>query len=801
MQHPKETVSLEEQRRRRAQRAVTDIYFRLRNLARLGRAGQWILHHEDLYHPQLDTRPHSRNHDKEVRLYTLYPPDRSGLLSRPPLLRRDYGLVWDGREPAPDFQDPTFWERKRKELKEKMEDVKAGRVQPGFTPEEEQRLESLERKRSEEQRQTKLAGAISDVYGRLRELMELGRAGQWILHHEDLYHPELDTRPHSRSLDEEVPIRSVITSTGIPYMDLVWAGKGPVPDFEDASFWEGKCKELKDKVDQVKAGFVQPHFSPDEEQKLESLKEQDGHFLFKVSKEKKRKAADAKHRILGYLLRLAGLGLPGQWVLHNEEFYNPAIDTRRPETRKGEKSVVIRDSTYYTGVTRCEWVWNTGALIDRELIWAGKGPQPDFADDDYWIDKAEDLLGKIDQVEKGLVEPRFTAEERQVLESMEKEDGHFYAELARERRENPPVEEEEQTPESYAAWRNLINAKCLVWNHLSFLWDSEEYGLAGKWVVYKYDLYNPEHDIRRRHRNQDEDDPRTHVLLGGPTQLHYYGDKRLPEFDDIAYWEARITELENIKDEIRKGHVKHGFTEGQLRTIALIEREIWDALQKESDDDEERPTGVEAWLNSTDTAEARLPAPPRSRTPSIVFSDGVGRGFSDATRSVGSEPGQVPNPEETRKRKRSTNHGDEELLPPAHTSKRCRTQPQPGPTPTMPAPSHTSRHRPPTALQNHRPRRTAPPAVLASGPPNAKMADQLVGGRRTRQSTRGIVRGENAQTHARRQTAKGSRTGRQTKRGVGSAASTALETRRRSARIAALPRRDYTWRGLCQTVL
>ncbi len=340
----------------------------------------------------------------------------------------------------------------------------------------------------------------------------------------------------------------------------------------------------------------------------------------------------------------------------------------------------------------------------------------------------------------------------------------------------------------------LLKAKLIVQSLLCHLWDC---GLARKWVLHNCELYVPRYDIKDRHK--DEDDPQRHTILRGESDgLYYYGDsgRPLPDFDSIAYWEKKKAELERKIEEVQARKVKHKFRSGELRRTRLLEQD--EALSLGSSGSP-KTNGISAWLNGANDAEPRPPSPPRSRSASIVSSNHAGWGFSSrATKGVDSKQAQVRNPG-ANKRKRPTNN-DKELLP-GHSSKPSRGQPPPDPKSIQPAPSLTSRYKTPTSLQDHSPQRAATSALPPLGPPNIKRTTgHLLGDRSSQRSTtRGATREENAvkERQVPRQIATGPRTGGQRKKRGGPTENSPPELRR-SERLAVLPRRDYTWRGLCR---
>ncbi|KIH86481.1 hypothetical protein SPBR_08259 [Sporothrix brasiliensis 5110] len=621
----------------------------------------------------------------------------------------------------------------------------------------------------------------------------IGRAGQWILHNFDIYISSLDTRPHSRHPDKVVPVRG-LTYNGIPINDqgLIWAGEGPVPGFQDVAFWEGKHKELEEKMDDVDNRRVQPRFTPEELRVLESLEQQEGHSFRAIKIERTLRAEQSHNAVFNCLFEFGGHGRPGQWILHNEDLYHPVIDTR-PQTRKPGKSIVIHDSVFDGNVRF--WYKDGEIPVHYELFWDGAGQQPDFADGDYWIDKAKELGfqgGKRGLVEDGLVQPEFTPEELQVLEALERQDGHFFAEMARHRKEHPPVQ---QTPESQAAANRLLEAKVIVHALLCRLWES--YGLAGKWALHTYDLYTPDYDIRDRHT--DEDDPQRHTVLRGTEGLYYYGDsgRPLPDFDSMAYWEGKKAELETKIKDIVAGKVKHGFGPGELRRILLLEKEQDDALSLGASGPQ-KTDSINAWLSGASEAEPPPPPPPlrRSRSPSTGSLDRAQR--DPPLRGAGSTSSRQGEADSSdRKRKRPANN--DEGLPSGHGPKRSREQPPPESSTTN---QHYVAKRAlssPQWIRGHS--RTAgtagaagiAPSTLRPGPPDSDVWAKLARHLPVKRGSSWYARGEYpaAESQARHPTEAMPGVGRRLKKRGTSPSDAPV---RRSARIAALPPRTYLYR-------
>ncbi|KAK4212538.1 hypothetical protein QBC37DRAFT_374946 [Rhypophila decipiens] len=257
---------------RRTTSAIFNVWRLFGDLASLGRPGHWILHHEDLYWPAIDTRPRNRKPSEGIAIRDI---NYKGVSLR----KHHRDLVWDGKDQPPNFEDPEYWESK-------------------FTPEELRTLESLERQEghSFHMRLTIYKRRLQDkkdrVFVALRQLALLGRPGHWILHHEEFYDPDIDTRPQTRKPDEEIYIRG-LRHMGNPIPNkLIWAGKGEPPDFEDLIYWECKVDELLAKVQEVKDGKVQAQFTAEEVSLLESMEHQEDHFFWEA--EKKRREAEEK---------------------------------------------------------------------------------------------------------------------------------------------------------------------------------------------------------------------------------------------------------------------------------------------------------------------------------------------------------------------------------------------------------------------------------------------------------------------------------------------------------------------------
>ncbi|KAB5572228.1 hypothetical protein GE09DRAFT_662275 [Coniochaeta sp. 2T2.1] len=510
------------------------------------------------------------------------------------------GILWIGKGPRPNFNDPAFWFGKSKELNQKIWQLKYGLEgpPPGLG---------------------KIQNAIFQVSCRLARLAGLGRSGQWILHKEDLYKDRLDTRPGSRNPDEVFPIRG-LKYKAVPINDhgIIWAGKGQRLDFENPAYWVSKVKELDAKIQQVEDGHVRPEFTPAELRTLELMERQEGHCFHRNMMDRKNYLQQRKDRVFTALRELALLGRPGQWVLHHEELYDPDIDTR-PQLRKPDEEIRIGGLRY------------KGNPIPNELRWAGEAQPPDFEDLVYWERKADKLVENVQQVKDGKVQDQFTPEEVLVLESMERDEDHFFffCEAEKQRREKEEQrrdgDEEEITPSSQAAAERLRNARTSVLNQLFAI---AEFGLPGMWVLRQQDIYWPEHHIPRPDDETTMAIPpiRNGARLGFADTsygLRYAGDFP-PDFDDIRYWESKLEELRAKKEEVKAGRVEHRFTKLEELQLLESEREFIEAknsTQKVAD-------RVESWLGRENDPQGQpsgmqtlLDPPTTDAAPTVVIGD------------------------------------------------------------------------------------------------------------------------------------------------------------------------------------
>ncbi|CAK7229991.1 hypothetical protein SCUCBS95973_007422 [Sporothrix curviconia] len=396
-----------------------------------------------------------------------------------------------------------------------------------------------------------IASTIIDVRRKFVCLAGLGRAGQWVLHQDRLYDPKIDTRPQLRGCMgvTEIPLRSV-TVCGIPLPDhtgLIWAGPWAeqIPNFQDIAFWQEKRDELSAKIEEVQAHRVHPRFTEDELQTLEALEQQPGHF-FRVERVRRQKQlASDKVAVFNILFQLAKRGRPGQWILHCEDLYHPAIDTRsNSRQRPPEKNVVLRDEVFsgqtgQTGQTR-----TVESREPLELAWRGQGPAPDPDDVLFWQTCRRDLSDKLSAVEKGRVDAKFTAKELQTLSALESDTTHLFHIYAREREAKSKVPQVAETAVERDARAKLWMAKYRVVSAMERLGDS---GLAGMWVLHHEEIYLTAYDTHFR----DND------------------------FNNVSYWDEKLVYLEQLAEDIARGHLTaHRFSPGELMRITLLERTI-----------------------------------------------------------------------------------------------------------------------------------------------------------------------------------------------------------------------------------
>ncbi|CAK7265011.1 hypothetical protein SEPCBS119000_001293 [Sporothrix epigloea] len=464
-----------------------------------------------------------------------------------------------------------------------------------------------------------LNDVASVVSKQLATLATLERPGLWVLHHEDLYRHTIDTRPHTRNLDVETPLKLPGLTQG-----TIWAGSGPVPDFNDITFWETKAKYLEEKIKDIKAGRVQPRFTAEDLKILESLEQKPGHFFYEDLARKRRHLRHDKHAIFVTLFGLAARGRPGQWVLHNCNFHHPSIDTR-PAMRAADEgtqtSFVIRDATF-DGSLRL-----LGGLVmaTYELVWAGKRPGPDLEDPAFWKAEAEALIKQLIEVRKGRVKPCFTPAEEQTLEQLESVPDHAFAMFAERAKSNPIVVE---TPELLEQRKLLFISQHAVVGKMVALW---EHSLAGKWALHCFDdLYVSAYDTHFREVDTDgqgsdgQDDTASYIIIDSDLDLRFDTRFKAAPHDalrTVAYWEQKKAELSKIYDDVMAGRLKkHHFSAGERMRIRLLEQAIEQKLndRRHPVSEKHRCMGrrahvMEAWLEKLEMPdEPQRPATPVS---------------------------------------------------------------------------------------------------------------------------------------------------------------------------------------------
>ncbi|OAA66866.1 hypothetical protein SPI_01442 [Niveomyces insectorum RCEF 264] len=446
----------------------------------------------------------------------------------------------------------------------------------------------------------------------------MGRAGQWVLHQEqDIYRLDMDTRPQTRRPQEDVPVRNLVqVAREINDYGLMWSGQKAPPNLSLVPFWEAKLQHFKALAKQVEEKCVQPGFTLEELRVLESMEQRQDNVFGRLARQRKESIRQEQNIILAVLMHLPKLGRPGHWILHNEDLYHAELDTR-PKSRKPGKPIAI--SCLSQGLKS----------VGFTLFWDGTGPPPDFDDLDYWTAKDKELWAKADQAEAGNVHPDFTPQEVQALEALERDESHYFA-----RCEKIPigVVAPVLSPTAKAAIERMKSARLLVWDQLHALW---QLGLPGRWILHGEDIYLPELDTRRRDQGRipDDDDNdgkrgednNTHSasvssteararalapsfritaiegLVGhrGDFGLRYDGAWPPPDFNDVAYWEAKLAHLQEKRKAVEAGQVEHNFTARDLMNIELVERDS----QRETDAEKAAAglarhiEGVEAWLD------------------------------------------------------------------------------------------------------------------------------------------------------------------------------------------------------------
>ncbi|CAK7214919.1 hypothetical protein SCUCBS95973_002300 [Sporothrix curviconia] len=246
-------------------------------LARLGRPGQWILHHEELYHPSIDTRPNVRATKQSVVIQHL--PFYAGRWVKDNHKNIGFELSWSGTGPPPDFEDDFFWKAKVRDILKKLEQVKEGSVEPQFSPDEVQALEAMEADEDhafarfraeppvadptpeEEAAFSKIQHVIFFIKAAMDELWNSGLAGKWVLHYEDLFLPQYDTWSRERYDDDnddgDPPVMVEVDSHSRLRFDS--RASITLPDFKDPDWWKQKLAELEAKSAEVEAGTLTKH--------------------------------------------------------------------------------------------------------------------------------------------------------------------------------------------------------------------------------------------------------------------------------------------------------------------------------------------------------------------------------------------------------------------------------------------------------------------------------------------------------------------------------------------------------------
>ncbi len=115
------------------------------------------------------------------------------------------------------------------------------------------------------------------------ELFQLGRAGQWVLHNEELYQPAMVFRGDRQG----VPLAELDIDLGFPgSFGLYYAGSWPLPDFTDPAYWEDMVDHLADMIADVRNGAVQAGFEPEDAMALE-LKDRKAEYASPAARQKR----------------------------------------------------------------------------------------------------------------------------------------------------------------------------------------------------------------------------------------------------------------------------------------------------------------------------------------------------------------------------------------------------------------------------------------------------------------------------------------------------------------------------------
>lgn len=97
--------------------------------------------------------------------------------------------------------------------------------------------------------------AASQVYNLLHVLADLDLPGWWILYGQEIYTRDVDIRRHESFGYPGIQI---------PQMPIYYDGEFPAPDFLDINYWEKKESYLRDMVQKIRDGLIEPKFSPRE---------------------------------------------------------------------------------------------------------------------------------------------------------------------------------------------------------------------------------------------------------------------------------------------------------------------------------------------------------------------------------------------------------------------------------------------------------------------------------------------------------------------------------------------------------
>ncbi|CAK7271765.1 hypothetical protein SEPCBS119000_004774 [Sporothrix epigloea] len=420
--------------------------------------------------------------------------------------------------------------------------------------------------------QNLLEDATFAVRRQLVRLAWLERPGLWVLHHEDLYCRTIDTRPHTRNPDKDIPLNfsGLIRGT-------FWAGKGPVPDFNDIAFWETKAKHLEEKIKDVEAGRVQPQFTAEDLKTLESLEQKPGHFFYED------------------------------------------LETTRAADDDTHTSIVIRDTTFDGSQRLLEDL----VIATYELVWAGKRPGPDLEDPAFWKAESGALIKQLIEVKKGRVQPCFTPAEEQTLEQLESDPDHAFAVFAERAKTNPNVIE---TPELLEQRKALFISRHAAVGKMVALW---QHSLAGKWVLHCLDdLYVSAYDTHFREVDTDgqgsdgQDDEGSYFIIDSYLDLRFdtrFKAAPLDALRTVAYWEQKKVELSKKYDDVNAGRLtEHHFSAGEQMRIKLLEQAIEQKLDDSNQplNEKHRYMGRRAHVMETWLEQLEIPdEPQRPDTP------------------------------------------------------------------------------------------------------------------------------------------------------------------------------------------